>query len=72
MNWGGSSRLDEPSMTSRFSLDVSLCTARNCRYILPVKPCYFFNEVKPSKLEILVTNDEYPNYESKINLEATT
>lgn len=29
MNWGGSSRLDEPRMTSRFSFDVSLCAARN-------------------------------------------
>jgi hypothetical protein len=29
MNWGGSSRLDEPRMTSRFSLDVSVCAARN-------------------------------------------
>jgi hypothetical protein len=29
MNWGGSSRLDEPRMMSRFSLDESLCAARN-------------------------------------------
>ena len=35
MNWGGSSRLDEPRMTSRFSFDESLCAARNSDRVAP-------------------------------------
>jgi hypothetical protein len=33
MNWGGSSRLDEPRMISHFNLDVSVCAARNWKKI---------------------------------------